>query len=97
MGNWARRQVLGWLAAGATAPLLGGCARGFSASPADRDLQLLYVADTLDAREPGWPVVPQVRLGPAGRIGAAPWRTGADAARLAPALAPLLDAGRGDG
>lgn len=97
MGNWARRQVLGWLAAGATAPLLGGCARGFSASSADRDLQLLYVADTLDAREPGWPVVPRVRLGPAGRIGAAPWRTGADAARLAPSLAPLLDAGRGDG
>lgn len=97
MGNWARRQVLGWLAAGATAPLLGGCARGFSAGPADTDLQLLYVADTLDAREPGWPVVPRLRLGPAGRIGAAPWRTGADAARLAPALAPLLDAGRGDG
>ena len=61
-----RREVIEWMGVGALAPLLGACSalpgpRGGS----DRALDLLYVADTLDARQPGQAVVPATRLGPA--------------------------------
>ncbi|GGK07224.1 lipoprotein UxpA [Pseudomonas matsuisoli] len=100
MGNVGRRQLMGWLAAGAVAPWLAGCASSAASRPSSpgADLSLFYFADTLDAREPGWPVVPRVRLGPARRIGAAPWMTGTDALAASGTrdsrVAPLLDAGQ---
>ena len=50
-----------------------------SAASRPGHVELLYVADTLDARQPGKPVVPATRLGPATRIGQAPWISGSDA------------------
>jgi len=77
---------------GALAPLLGAC----SALPGQRGgsatVDLLYIADTLDARQPGLPVVPATRLGPVSQLGRAPWMTGASASLAHPQLAPLLDA-----
>ncbi|MBI6852091.1 lipoprotein UxpA [Pseudomonas cichorii] len=97
MASMARRDVLGWMTAGAMAPLLSACSslqyRGSVASGSYVDL--LYVADTLDARQPGKPVVPATHLGPATRIGQAPWITGANARVHAPdqtSLNSLLDA-----
>eukprot|EP01030_Chromulinospumella_sphaerica_P026633 gene26633-26846_t len=87
---------------GACAPWLAGCSsRGAAAGPADsQPVDLLYIADTLDARLPGRPVVPATRLGPATRIGQAPWITGANA-RFRQAdgsqLDGLLDASLSDG
>jgi len=87
-----RREVISWMGVGALAPLLGAC----SAFPGQRggnaSLDLLYVADTLDARQPGLPVVPATRLGPVSHLGRAPWMTGASASLAHPQLAPLLDA-----
>lgn len=45
-------------------------------APGGAELELLYYADTLDALEPSIPVVCATRLGPAHRIGRAPWATG---------------------
>ncbi|MBX8542781.1 lipoprotein UxpA [Pseudomonas cichorii] len=97
MASMARRDVLGWMAAGAMAPLLSACSslqyRGSLASGSYVDL--LYVADTLDARQPGKPVVTATHLGPATRIGQAPWITGSNARVHAPdqtSLNSLLDA-----
>lgn len=87
-----RREVISWMGVGALAPLLGACStfpgRG-SDTPA---VDLLYLADTLDTRQPGQPVVPATRLGPVSHLGRAPWMTGASALAFDPALAPLLDA-----
>lgn len=81
MASWARRDVLGWMTAGAMAPLLPGCTslQGMTAASRSGRVELLYVADTLDARQPGKPVVPATRLGPATRIGQAPWISGVNA------------------
>ncbi|EWC43289.1 hypothetical protein [Pseudomonas stutzeri] len=95
MAGMGRRQVLGWLSAGMAASWLSGCASSAGRPASGASVDLLYVADTLDARQPGLPVVPRTRLGPASRIGQAPWITG-PSARIAlarhTALAPLLDA-----
>lgn len=93
-----RRELISWMGVGALAPLLGACSalpgqRGGSAS-----VDLLYVADTLDARQPGLPVVPATRLGPVSQLGRAPWMTGASASLAHPRqLAPLLDANQAAG
>lgn len=81
MASWARRDVLGWMTMGAMAPLLSACSnfQGPGHGAGSAQVELLYVADTLDARQPGRPVVPATRLGPATRIGQAPWISGADA------------------
>lgn len=91
--SMGRREVIGWLGVGALAPLLGACStlpgpRGGS----DRALDLLYVADTLDARQSGQAVVPATRLGPVSHLGRAPWMSGPNASAGQPELAPLLDA-----
>lgn len=92
-----RREMIRWMGVGALAPLLGAC----SAFPGQRggnaSLDLLYVADTLDARQPGQPVVPATRLGPVSHLGRAPWMTGASASVAHPQLAPLLDASQAAG
>lgn len=101
-----RRQLLGWLGAGLAAPLLGGCAAATgprpSTSPAlpggasGPTLELLYFADTLDRREPSRAWLPDINLGPATRLGSAPWLTGNSApAQLSAAAGTsfaLLDA-----
>ena len=92
-----RRELIGWMGVGAMAPLLGGC----SALPnqgrdSDAALDLLYVADTLDARLPGQAVVPATRLGPVTHLGRAPWMTGTSARAGQTELAPLLDANLAD-
>ncbi|MFJ4142190.1 lipoprotein UxpA [Pseudomonas sp. NPDC089734] len=97
MASMARRDVLGWMAAGAMAPLLSACSslQSTGAVASGDHVDLLYVADTLDARQPGRPVVPATRLGPATRIGQAPWISGVDAHVHAPdqiQLNSLLDA-----
>lgn len=87
-----RREVISWMGVAALTPLLGAC----SALPGQRGggapLDLLYLADTLDARQPGQAVVPATRLGPVSHLGRAPWMTGASASAASPELAPLLDA-----
>ncbi|KHL75933.1 lipoprotein UxpA [Pseudomonas putida] len=92
-----RREMIRWMGVGALAPLLGAC----SAFPGQRggnaSLDLLYVADTLDARQPGQPVVPATRLGPVSHLGRAPWMTGTSASVAHPQLAPLLDASQAAG
>ncbi|MFZ5935189.1 lipoprotein UxpA [Pseudomonas sp. HS6-2] len=92
-----RRELISWMGVGALAPLLGAC----SALPGQRGgsarVDLLYVADTLDARQPGLPVVPATRLGPVSHLGRAPWMTGASASLAHPQLAPLLDANQAAG
>ncbi|MEN5110197.1 lipoprotein UxpA [Pseudomonas sp. TWI672] len=92
-----RREMIRWMGVGALAPLLGAC----SAFPGQRggnaSLDLLYVADTLDARQPGQPVVPATRLGPVSHLGRAPWMTGHSASVAHPQLAPLLDASQAAG
>lgn len=51
-----RREVISWMGVGALAPLLGACsALPMPRGTGDRALDLLYVADTLDARQPGRP------------------------------------------
>lgn len=96
MTRIGRREALTWLMAGAALPVLGGCASGSVRTPiTSSGLDLLYYADTLDARAPGLAVVPRTRLGAATRIGQAPWLTGSDARAAFPgqaSLAPLLDA-----
>lgn len=89
-----RREVIGWMGVGALAPLLGACS-AFPGQPrGDASLDLLYVADTLDARQPGLAVVPATRLGPVSHLGRAPWMTGSNASVAHPQLASLLDAGQ---
>jgi len=87
-----RRELIGWLGAGAVAPLLGACSALPGPRGGDASLDLLYVADTLDARQPGLAVVPATRLGPVSHLGRAPWMTGSSASGAFPQLAPLLDA-----
>lgn len=100
MASMARRDVLGWMTVGAMAPLLSACSslQVPGAGMDGRSVDLLYVADTLDARQPGQPVVPATRLGPATRIGQAPWISGTNAHVQAPEqrqLNSLLDASLG--
>lgn len=102
MASMVRRDVLAWMTLGACAPWLAGCSSlGALAAPGDsQPVDLLYIADTLDARQPGRPVVPATRLGPATRIGQAPWITGVNAHfRQADgsSLDGLLDAALSDG
>ncbi|WNW13206.1 lipoprotein UxpA [Pseudomonas sp. DTU_2021_1001937_2_SI_NGA_ILE_001] len=95
MVSMGRRDVLGWMTVGAMAPWLSACSTLPSAGGSGGSLDLLYVADTLDARQPGLPVVPATRLGPATRIGQAPWISGQDAraaGSVDASLAGLLDA-----
>ena len=80
---------------GAMAPWLSACSTSGARSDNNAQVDLLYVADTLDARQPGKPVVPATRLGPATRIGQAPWISGADARAANPGnrtLDTFLDA-----
>ncbi|MHC6227083.1 bifunctional UDP-sugar hydrolase/5'-nucleotidase [Pseudomonas sp. X10] len=97
MANMRRREVISWMGVGAMAPLLGACSaipgQGASGQPS---LDLLYIADTLDARQPGLAVVPATRLGPVTHLGRAPWMTGSNARGGHAELAPLLDAGLAD-
>lgn len=53
-----RREVIGWMGIGALAPLLGACTAFPGQQGGNAQLDLLYVADTLDARQPGQAVVP---------------------------------------
>lgn len=87
-----RREVISWMGIGALAPLLGACSALPGSRREDASLDLLYIADTLDARQPGPAVVPATRLGPVSHLGRAPWMTGASASVAHPQLAPLLDA-----
>ena len=87
-----RREVISWMGVGALAPLLGACSALPGQSRDNASLDLLYVADTLDARQPGQAVVPATRLGPVSHLGRAPWMTGASASQAYPRLATLLDA-----
>lgn len=87
-----RREVIGWMGIGALAPLLGACTAFPGQQGGNAQLDLLYVADTLDARQPGQAVVPATRLGPVSHLGRAPWMTGRSASIAYPQLAPLLDA-----
>ena len=63
MTGIGRREVMSWMGIGAIAPMLSACS-GLAPVRPDRqsELQLLYFADTLDARQPGQPVVPATRL-----------------------------------
>lgn len=95
MTSIVRREALKWMAAGASLSLLGGCASGRSMAGSAASLDLVYYADTLDARQPGLPVVPRTRLGAASRIGQAPWLTGSSARSMfaqSGTFAALLDA-----
>ncbi|MCQ9425854.1 lipoprotein UxpA [Pseudomonas sp. LJDD11] len=93
MVSLRRRGVLGWMTMGAMAPWLSACSTLGGAAGQGGQVDLLYVADTLDARQPGLPVVPATRLGPATRIGQAPWISGANARSAQQRmLDPLLDA-----
>ncbi|MFJ2981435.1 MULTISPECIES: lipoprotein UxpA [unclassified Pseudomonas] len=87
-----RRKVISWMGVGALAPLLGACSAFPGPRGGNASVDLLYVADTLDARQPGQPVVPATRLGPVSHLGRAPWMTGSNASLAHPQLAPLLDA-----
>lgn len=87
-----RREVISWMGVGAMAPLLGACSAFPAQQGGNAHLDLLYVADTLDARQPGQAVVPATRLGPVSHLGRAPWMTGSSASLAYPQLAPLLDA-----
>lgn len=95
MVSMVRRDVLGWMTVGAVAPWLSACSSLAGPSGSGGQVDLLYVADTLDARQPGKPVVPATRLGPATRIGQAPWISGPNARAANPGnrtLDSLLDA-----
>ncbi|MDZ3996048.1 lipoprotein UxpA [Pseudomonas sp. Teo4] len=87
-----RREVISWMGIGALAPLLGACSTLPGSQGDNASFDLLYVADTLDARQPGPAVVPATRLGPVSHLGRAPWMTGASASLGHPQLAPLLNA-----
>lgn len=87
-----RREVISWMGVGALAPLLGACSALPGQGGGSARVDLLYVADTLDARLPGLPVVPATRLGPVSHLGRAPWMTGPSASLAHPQLAALLDA-----
>ncbi|MDO7901798.1 lipoprotein UxpA [Pseudomonas sp. K1(2024)] len=90
--SMGRREVMGWMGVGALAPLLGACSAFPGPRSREASVELLYVADTLDAREPSLPVVPATRLGPVSHLGRAPWMTGRQASSGHAELAPLLDA-----
>lgn len=92
-----RRELISWMGIAALAPMLGACSALPRQPGGAASVDLLYVADTLDARLPGQPVVPATRLGPVSHLGRAPWMTGASAAQAHPQLAPLLDASRAAG
>jgi len=97
MANMRRRELISWMGVGAMAPLLGACSAIPGRGPGgEASLDLLYVADTLDARQPGQAVVPATRLGPVTQLGRAPWMTGGSARAGHAELAPLLDASLAD-
>ena len=98
MASMHRREVLGWMGVGAMAPLLTACSSLATPSSADdAGVELLYFADTLDARQPGMPVVPATRLGPVSHLGQAPWMSGINARQGRAELNPLLDASLAEG
>jgi len=83
------------MALGALTPVISACSTTRPRGAAGAGVDVLYIADTLDARQPGRPSVPTTRLGPVTRIGQAPWLTGSSArAQFAgqPAVGGLLDA-----
>lgn len=83
---------------GAVAPWLTACSSlGLPAASEAGGVELLYFADTLDARQPGLPVVPATRLGPVSHLGQAPWMSGMNARQPRTELNPLLDASLSDG
>ncbi|SDE94018.1 lipoprotein UxpA [Phytopseudomonas seleniipraecipitans] len=98
MTDIGRREVMSWMGIGAMAPLLSACS-GFATPRQDgqSELELLYFADTLDARQPGQPVVPATRLGPVSHLGRAPWLSGSNAHQSRSELNPLLDARLAEG
>ncbi len=98
MTDIGRRDVMSWMGIGAMAPMLSACS-GFATPRPDgqTELDLLYVADTLDARQPGQPVVPATRLGPVSHLGRAPWLSGSHAHQARSELNPLLDARLAEG
>lgn len=98
MRNIGRREVMSWMGIGALAPMLSACS-GF-ATPrqgGQSELELLYFADTLDARQPSQAVVPATRLGPVSHLGRAPWISGRNAHQARSELNPLLDSRLADG
>jgi len=98
MVSMRRREVLGWMGVGAVAPLLTACSSlGMPSAAKGAGGELLYFGDTLDARQPGPPVVPATRLGPVSHLGQAPWMSGASARQPRAELNPLLDASLSDG
>lgn len=98
MASMYRRDVLGWMGVGAMAPLLTACSSLATPSTAEAGtVELLYFADTLDARQPGMPVVPATRLGPVSHLGQAPWMSGINARQGRAELNPLLDASLAEG
>lgn len=83
----SRRSALKAAGLGLLAPWVTGCAvtasaPGVSVSASSANVELLYYADTLDARVPGYPIVPATRLGPAEKLGQAPWATAASVEAL---------------
>ncbi|PWB30239.1 lipoprotein UxpA [Pseudomonas sp. SDI] len=93
MASIRRREVVSWMGVGAMAPWLTACSGlATRASGESAAVDLLYVADTLDARQPGRPVVPATRLGPVTHLGRAPWMTGPSTRQVRSELNPLLDA-----
>ncbi|WP_197053274.1 hypothetical protein [Litchfieldella xinjiangensis] len=84
----SRRRVLQGTGAALLMPWLAGCAtngsarRTLSTPDGSGQVNLLYYADTLDTRQPEYPIVPATRLGPSERLGQAPWATAASVAAL---------------
>ncbi|TCK03545.1 hypothetical protein [Marinobacterium mangrovicola] len=100
--NRTRRRLLHWLGAGMAVPALAGCAARQEISPsaatasdsvnAGAELELLYLADTLDTRAERLPALPALRLGPPSCQGQAPWLTGKAArSQLADADTHVVD------
>ncbi|TWH71440.1 2',3'-cyclic-nucleotide 2'-phosphodiesterase (5'-nucleotidase family) [Azomonas agilis] len=90
MGSITRRRIVQGLGASVLLPWLSGCAQPMRSTSSSAPLELLYIADTLDARQPSLPVVPRTRLGPATHIGQAPWMTGSSARLASGASADMI-------
>lgn len=91
----SRRSLLSASGSGMLA-LLGGCAITPSTAPssprppATASVDLLYFADTLDARSPSPAIRRATHLGPAGYPGHPPWLTSASANTVAGPLEPAV-------
>ncbi|WP_106477887.1 bifunctional UDP-sugar hydrolase/5'-nucleotidase [Phytohalomonas tamaricis] len=85
---FSRRRILQGTGAALLMPWFAGCAtsgsarRQMSTPDGAAQVNLLYYADTLDTRQPEYPIVPATRLGPSERLGQAPWATAASVAAL---------------